>query len=118
MKVGFKDGFQHQLHGSLHHAIFDRRDPQWPGASLGFWDVHPPHRLKAVGLGSQLILQSAEHQPFFSTRHDACDGLAIHARRAPVCFHLFPGFPEHVAAPHLVVQTVKLHSVRLLGCAI
>jgi site-specific DNA recombinase len=63
VKIGFKDWLQHQLHRSLHHAILDGGDPQWASASLGFWDVHSPHRLKAVGLGPQLILQSAGISP-------------------------------------------------------
>jgi hypothetical protein len=70
-------------------AILDRRDPQWAGTSLWFWDVHSPYRLKAKGLGAQLVLQSAEHQPFFSARHDAFDGLAIHAGAPRFSFTCF-----------------------------
>src|SRR5438445_3705011 len=115
VKVGLEDRFQHQLHRSLHHAILNRRDPQWPSASLRFRDIHSSHRLKAIALGAQLFLQSAEHSLFFSTRLNAFDGFVIHARRTPIGFYLSPCLPEHVHAPHFVVQTVELHSFRLLG---
>src|SRR6266481_162297 len=115
VKVSFKDRFQHQFHCSLHYAILNRRDPQWSSASLRFRDIHSSHRMKAIALGTQLFLQSTEHSLFFSTRLNAFDGLTIHARRTPIGFYLFPCLSEHVAAPHFVVQTVELHSLRLLG---
>src|SRR5215831_14757289 len=74
--------------------------------------------MKAIALGPQLSLQLTEHLLFFSTRLNAFDGFAIHTRRAPIGLYLFPCLPKHVRAPYLVVQTVELHSFRLLGCAI
>ncbi len=106
MKVCFKDRLQHQLHCGLHDAVSNRRYPQRPCTSLWFGNVHPPHRMKAIALAPQLLLQLAKHLLFFSPRHNALDRFAIHARRAPVCPHLSPGLPKHVVAPYLVVQTV------------
>ena len=88
------------------------------GCPFRFRDIHPSHRMKAIALGPQLLLQLAEHLLFFSTRLNAFDSFAIHTWRAPVGFYLFPCLPKHVRAPYLVVQTVELHSFRLLGCAI
>src|SRR6516165_2385667 len=118
MKVGFKDRFQHQLHCSLDDAILNCGDPQRPSASLRFRNIHSSYWLKAIALGTQLLLHSTEHLLFFSTRHNAFDGFPVPARRAPIGFTLSPCLPEHVAAPPFVVQTVELHSLRLLGCAI
>ena len=118
MKVCFKDRLQHQLHCCLHNTVSNRRDPQRAGASLWFGNIHPPHRMKAIALAPQLLLQSAEHLLLFSPRYNALDRFAIHARRTPVGPHLSPGLPQHVVAPYLVVQTVELHSFGLLGCAI
>ncbi len=88
MKVGFEYRLQHQLHCGLHYAVSHCRYPQRSGTPFGFWDIHPPHRIKAIVLASQLLLQLAEHLLLFSTRHNAFDGFAIHARRTPVGFYL------------------------------
>src|SRR5438445_4675906 len=61
VKISFKDRLQHQLHRSLHHAILDRRDPKWASASLWFWDVHSPHRVKAVGLDRKSTRLNSSH---------------------------------------------------------
>lgn len=74
------------------------RKPQAASADAGYWSEAnatdesvagiDPHRIKAIVLASQLLLQLAEHLLLFSTRHNAFDSFAINARRTPVGFYL------------------------------
>src|SRR5579883_1624032 len=82
------------------------------------WECPPCAPDESDSSCSQLLLQLAEHLLFCSAGHNALDRFAIYARRAAVAPYLSPGFPQHVVAPYLVVQTVELHSLGLLGCAI
>src|SRR6201984_2287431 len=83
MKVGLEDRLQHQLHRSLYYAVSNLRYPERTGAPFRFRDIHPPHRMKAIALGPQLVLQLTEHFLFFSTRLNPFDSFSIHPRRPP-----------------------------------
>ena len=50
IEVRFKNRFQHQLGGGLHHSVPYGRNPQWTLAPARLRDFHPPHGLWCIRL--------------------------------------------------------------------
>src|SRR5262249_27656289 len=58
LEVGLEDRFQHKLGGSLHTPTPDGWNAEWSLAATGFWDHHPPHRVRPVRLQDQFLAQA------------------------------------------------------------
>src|SRR6202161_4275318 len=81
IEVYFKDRFQHQLCGGLHHPVPYSRKSQWTLAPTRLRDFHPPHGLWCIRLCSKVIPDAV--QPFLQPRRfDSREALPIHSRRA------------------------------------
>jgi hypothetical protein len=86
IEVRFKDWFQQQLGGGLHHPVPDRRNPERPLAATGLRDHYPSHRLWLIRLRAKVL--SDVVQPFLQPqRFDSPEGLPIHTRRALIGLH-------------------------------
>src|ERR1017187_10549668 len=106
IEIRFKDRFQHQLSGGLHHPVPYGWNPQWTLAPARLWDVHPPHGLWCIRLCSKVIPEAV--QPFPQPcRFDSREALPIYSRRALIGLGQCIGMVQNVFPVHLVVEQVE-----------
>jgi hypothetical protein len=106
LQISLEDRFQYQNRRHLDHAILDGRYAQRSLLSVGFWDVYPANRQRAIGLRPQRL------RPFFQPfRHAALFNLlerdSVHARRTTVGAASPPRLRQHILAMEFVVQRVE-----------
>jgi len=106
LQIRFKDRFDYQLGGGLHHPVPNCRNPERTLAASGLRDHHPPHRLWLIRLAAKVIPEAV--QPLLQTlRLDHLDALPIHSRRALVGLHPLVGMGKNVLPIDLVVEQVE-----------
>src|ERR1700686_2533116 len=106
IEVCFKDRFQHQLCGGLHHPVPYGRNPQWPLTPARLRDFHPPHGLWCIRLCPKVIPDAV--QPFPQPcRFDPREALPIHSRRALIGLCQCICMVQNVFPVDLVVEQVE-----------
>ena len=107
-EIRLEDRFQEQLGGRLHHPIPHRRDAERTraGGVAPFGDLHPPHRLGAIGL----VLQ-ALRDPGQKCRHplgfDLGQRLLVDPGGPVVSAHQLPGALQDIRQRQPVIQGVE-----------
>ena len=115
MKVRFKERFQDQLQGRLHHAILHRCDAQGSGPAFRLGNLDHSDRGDLVAVRAQSGLQLLDPRLFLPCLAYLLDRLPITSGRAGVGFDLAPGFPQYVRPPAFVVPAVKPPLLLLRG---
>src|ERR1022692_2747680 len=106
IEVRFKDRFQQQLCGGLHHPVPYCRNPQWTLAPTRLRDFHPSHGLWCIRLCSKVIPDAV--QPFTQPcRFDLREALPIYSRRALIGLRQCICMVQNVFPVDLVVEQVK-----------
>src|ERR1035438_538103 len=106
IEVCFKDRFQQQLSGGLHHPVPYGWNPKWTLAPARFRDFHPPHSLWCIRLCSKFIPDTA--QPFPQPcRFDLREALPIHSRRALIGLCQCICMVQNVFPVYLVVEKIE-----------
>jgi hypothetical protein len=78
LEVSLKDWFQHELGGSLNHAVPDGWNAERTLAfAIRFRDHHPPHRIGPIRLRDQFLAQTCQ-PPFQALLLDPFKGHPIH----------------------------------------
>ena len=116
LEVRLEDRLQHDLRRRLHHAVLHRRDAQRSLSSIGFGDVAPLDRARAILPAPKLfpdLLQEALH----SGDLDRVQRRSIDPGRAAVRSYPSPCFQQDVAPVDPVVQRVETATSVPLGCA-
>src|SRR5439155_17131256 len=109
---------QHELGGSLNHALADRRNTERTLASaVRFRDHHPPHRIGPVCLRDQFLAQA--RQPCLHARRlDLREGHPIHPRRTRIVASKRIGMAQDILSANLVVEHIEAESGLRLRLAI
>ena len=99
-----KDRFQSVEQRLLADPIVNRRDTERTVLArlAGLRDQVAQHRLRSIGIGAQLILQSLES--LIELLLKLSDALAIHTARTPILPNLRPGQLQVLSLIHLIHQ--------------
>src|ERR1700676_4642693 len=106
IEVYFKDRFQHQLCGGLHHPVPYSRNSQSTLAPARLRDFHPSHSLWCIRLCSKVI-PDAVQPSLHPRRFDSREALPIHSRRALIGLCQCIGMVQNVFPVYLVVEQVE-----------
>ena len=117
LEVGLEDWFQHDLGGSLNHAITDRRNTERTLASPMLRDHHPPHRIGPVRLQDQFLAQACQ-PPLQAPLLDLLKGHSVNARSTRIGAGHPVGMLQNVLTTDLVVEHVEAESRLRLRLAI
>jgi hypothetical protein len=118
LEVSLEDRFQHELGGSLNHAIPDGWNAERTLASaIRFRDHHPPHRIGPVRLRDQVLAQAC--QPCFEALlFDLREAHPVHTRSPRIGAGQLIGVAQDVLAANLVVEHIEAEGRLRLRLAI
>src|ERR1017187_9975881 len=106
IEVRFKDRFQHQLCGGLHHPVPYGRNPEWTLAPARLRDFHPSHGLWFIRLCPKVIPDAVQPSPQ-PCRFDPREALPIHSRRALIGLCQCICMVQNVFPVDLVVEQIE-----------